>query len=177
MIPLVLNDGRISFLGFQVKFLKKDYENEKIKKAVGKMAFSNMFGGESNDRPFGLIILSLGHDASSLKVFNLKQEEPESSATESYDPLDSPSVFVVQGIPASAKDPEFFLSESPSDDSCYGIDAKYYEDYGCLKELIQEQEIPPAEETEREMFSSLISHSSPKRLKRSIPSRSLLDRI
>ena len=43
MIPLVLADGNISFLGIQVKFVNEDDVNQHVKKALVKMTFSNMF--------------------------------------------------------------------------------------------------------------------------------------
>ena len=169
MIPLVLKDGRISFLGIQVKFVKGRHENETIKSAVGKMQYSNMFGNQRCDRPFGLIILSLGH-TDGLNVFNSKPEGMESSGSENCDPYESPSVFVIQGIPASAKDPKSLLVVAPSDISYCGINSEYLEECDCMQDLIREIPSCPATEI---ASSSPILHDSRKRPKISSPKPSL----
>ena len=64
MIPLVLSDGRISFVGIQVKFItKEDDAKRTVSKALWKMNFPKMFPKYTkgqNDRPFASIILVIG---------------------------------------------------------------------------------------------------------------------
>ena len=171
LIPLVLKDGRISFLGVQVKFLKEGHENDTIKKAVGKMRFSNMFGSQRSDRPFGLIILSLSRTVGVLNVFNSKPEGLESSDSANCDPYESPTVFVIQGIPASAKDPKSLLVIAPTDISYHGINSEYFEECDSIRNLIQE--IPSSSETEAIPSSSPKSTAGRKRPKRSSRNLSL----
>ena len=164
MIPLVLKDGRISFLGIQVKFVKGRYENETIKSAVRKMQYSKMFRSQRCDRPFGLIILSLGHN-DGLNVFNSKPEGMERFGPENCDPYESPSVFVIQGIPASAKDPKSLLVIAPTDISYCGINSEYLEECDSMQNLVKE--IPSCSETE------VIPSSSPDRKRPKRSSRNL----
>ena len=88
MIPLVLGNGQISFLGVQVKYVNQQYMTDQIRKAVPKMTYSNIFGGQST-RPFAMIILAL------------KEGSPvfvEKSSSKKRNPLDNPDVIVFKGI-------------------------------------------------------------------------------
>jgi hypothetical protein len=60
LIPLILRDGRMSFLGVQVK-LRRDLAAEKkvFYEFYYSMRFSNMFPRLQSDRAHGLLILSL----------------------------------------------------------------------------------------------------------------------
>jgi hypothetical protein len=105
MIPLILEDGRLSFLGIQVKFVKQDGVTTAITKAIEKMTFTNIFEGGTEIRPFALIILALGdynfEGEKKLKV-SLKHGEAENS-------LNAPTVLVFEGTPKLLLDPTFTI--------------------------------------------------------------------
>ena len=65
MIPLVLSDGRISFVGIQVKFITKDDDAKRtVNKALWKMNFPKMFPKYTkgqNNRPFKRSFLLLAN--------------------------------------------------------------------------------------------------------------------
>ena len=44
MIPLILKEGQVSFLGIQVKFTKKKYAKGEVRKTSKNMTFFKMFG-------------------------------------------------------------------------------------------------------------------------------------
>ena len=52
MIPLILKDGRLSFLGIQVKFVKQDGVSTAISEATKKMTFFKMFEEGTELRPY-----------------------------------------------------------------------------------------------------------------------------
>jgi hypothetical protein len=85
MIPLVLEDGRISFLGVQVINVKEKYIDENIEKAVKKMTFFNIFNQKS-DRPFNMIIIAHCKSDSTFYV--------EPTPLIHRNPLDNPDIFV-----------------------------------------------------------------------------------
>jgi hypothetical protein len=99
MIPLILENGRLSFLGIKVTFVKYEDVSAAISDATEKMTFANMFGECQEHCPFGLIILALGDYKSeggkTLEVFLTR--EGESS------PAD-PAILVFQGIPRPVQD-------------------------------------------------------------------------
>ena len=134
MIPLVLKDGNISFLGIQVKFVEKANLNETIAKAVPKMEFNYMFSSEKgedeliSDRPFGLIILALGDYGYGKTTIYRRPRESFYNA---------PSILVFTGTPESFKS-HVQLIRMASDclTSAYpGINPTYFQVHDRLKEL------------------------------------------
>jgi hypothetical protein len=99
MIPLILNDGRLSFLGIQVKFYEQSGVNDAVTEAVKKMTFTNMFRKEIEIRPFGLIILALGD-------YNFEGEKKleVSLRREAESSLESPTILVFKGMPKILQD-------------------------------------------------------------------------
>ena len=149
MIPLVLDDGRISFLGIQVKFGKEKYVDQTVNRALKKLTFSNMFKslqddpqGPQTDRPFGLVILALGN-YSSLKVYVANEENTSSSQS----PKNDPPVLVIKGIPRSTGQLVSLFNLAPTDFSYRGINADYLEECDRLYELTQE--IIPQQRSEK----------------------------
>jgi hypothetical protein len=92
MIPLVLEDGRISFLGVQVKNVKEKYIGGSVRKAMKKMTFSNIFDQQS-DRPFIMIIIALCKSESVPEVYT------EPTPHTPRDPFNNPDVLVFKGTP------------------------------------------------------------------------------
>ena len=140
MIPLVLRNGDISFLGIQVKFVKEEYANKTVKEALDRMTFSNMFSSlqrdcqkPQNDRPFGLVILALGN-YSSYDVSVARGENIPASVSQT----EAPPVLIIKGIPHSTKQFEKLFNDAPSDFSYHDISVEYLEECDRLYELTQE---------------------------------------
>jgi hypothetical protein len=102
MIPLILKDGRLSFLGIQVKFVKQDGVNTVISKATGKMTFFNMFEERTELRPFGLIILALGDYR-----FEGKKKLEVSLSRETGISSEAPTILVFKGKPKLLQESTF----------------------------------------------------------------------
>ena len=137
MIPLVLTDGKISFIGIQVNFVKEEEKvSQVVKGALDRMRFSHLFKGQKSDRPFGLINLVLGEC-----VFEVRNE-----IRTNQDPLEAPTVITfkgipflpliarslikrapngVKGIPSHPGDAKEFLKLAPTDVSYLGINKEY----------------------------------------------------
>src|SRR5262249_27525900 len=99
MIPLVLSDGRISFVGVKAKFnLKKRDVSEMVDKALEQMNFLSMFSEQQSDRPFGLIILIIG-EYYYHNVFNRKPKEEKYVSGVNQ----APTALVFQGVPEFIK--------------------------------------------------------------------------
>jgi hypothetical protein len=100
MIPLILKDGMLSFLGIQVKFVKLEGVKESIRKATEKMTFSNMFKEGPECRPFGLLILALGD-------YQLERERKleVSLSRETGRSKEAPTILVIKGKPKPLQDP------------------------------------------------------------------------
>ena len=83
LIPLILDNGRLSFLAVQVKLNRRIRSTKSCFLPIyGKMRFSYMFSSDSiakNDRTFALLILSLSNNQNNLKntVFILTKEDLE----------------------------------------------------------------------------------------------------
>ena len=132
MIPIVLGDGRISFLGVQVKYVKEESVNTQIVKAFPKMTFSNIFEQKS-DRPFAMIILVIGKfDQSTQPKVSLKRRPPNG-----YNPLDSPNVLVFRGVSEVIRR-EIALDEKQKGVMYRGIDESYLECHDLMHHLVQE---------------------------------------
>ena len=88
MIPLILKDGKISFLGIQVKFVQRTRVATTVNKAIDKMIFKKMFGRKNIEgRPFGLLILALG-DYDYLKAYVERRSKNSTAA---------PSILTIEG--------------------------------------------------------------------------------
>jgi len=129
MIPLVLENGQISFLGVQVKYVNQQYMTNQIKKAVPKMTYSNIFGGQST-RPFAMIILALNEDSPVVV---------EKSSSEMRNPLDNPDVIIFKGISKAilTRGPSLFRT-APSGATYRGIDEKYLKESDFMHDLVRE---------------------------------------
>lgn len=61
VVPLVLKDGQISFVGIKVLYVtKENLVDEEVKKVSQQMIFPKMFSDQQSDRPFCLIIFAIG---------------------------------------------------------------------------------------------------------------------
>ena len=130
MIPLVLANGKMSFIGIQVKFDKEDGVKKAIDDVTEKMTFPKMFKGE-NDRPFGLIILALGYYQDNiLEVFLERTKEHT---------LMAPAILVFKGIPKSFQNiSKWFIEEVPKNYSYRGICYDHLKSCDHLFELVHE---------------------------------------
>ena len=122
MIPLVLSDGKISFLGIQVKFVQKKGVTKAVREAANQMKFHKMFfNAKESDRPFGLIILALG-DYNYLKSRVIMRKEKISQ-------FEDPPILVFEGNPESFKLQTHFFKMAPESFTCAyrGINPTYLE--------------------------------------------------
>ena len=139
MIPLVLNDGRISFLGIQVKYVHEDSVNSTINEALKQVLFSKMFKFEEcpefkNDLPFGLLILALGkYDVEYVKV-----REHIEVPNDRKSPFQSPPVLVITGLPKSTRDLKVLFNFALSEYSYSGIIVDYLKETDRLYEFVEE---------------------------------------
>ena len=147
MIPLVLNDGKISFIAIQVKFVRKEeYVNQVLQKALKKMNFTKMFPEYHQDnRPFGLIVLIFGEY--SFKVFTPKGKEAKN-----HNPLLNPLPLIFKGIPTHLTGVEELFKIAPTDLSYRGIGPEYLSKCDRLRNLIREAN--SASESEEEVRQS-----------------------
>ena len=150
MIPLVLKDGRISFLGVQVKFVKEDNVKRTVKDALEKMNFSYIFEGLQSDRPFALIILALGKYEKHKVYISNGRVSPHSENRASIDSgsevsqhpekqasIDKPAVLVFEGVRESGNVERLF-DIAPTDVSYRGINPEYLEQCDYMQDLIRE---------------------------------------
>ena len=87
MIPLVLRDGRISFVGIKIIFSSNEkLVDEEVNVAAEQMRFPKMFSGLQSDRPFGLIILVICEFTFKVSIIPKRNEE-------------DPIILVFKGIP------------------------------------------------------------------------------
>ena len=130
MIPLVLKDRRISFLGVQVKFVrKKRYVNGVVSKALKQMSFSKMFSESKYDRPFGSIILVIGdYD---LGVYITKNNVKKILTPDDFSPSVTPVSLVIQGL-------KVLIKVAPTDHSYRGINHEFLKKCDYMHDLIDE---------------------------------------
>ena len=152
MIPLVLPDGDISFLGIQVKFVKEKYVKSQVEGALEKMKFSKLFWGCQNDRPFALMILALGkysgfYGGSEVELFHFADQNP----------LEAPPVLSLKGIPRFEVDSYELFDLAPEEMHYRGVDTTFLKDCDRLFELTRE--IPPRPESTRVEHDSSTSSS------------------
>jgi hypothetical protein len=155
MIPLILKGGEISFLGIQVKLVKKNGVQSAINRVVDQMTFAKMFGEQESNRPFGLIILALG-DYGYLKTYCKK------IARQSV--YSAPTILVFEGAPVKI-DTSIFKLAPVSLSSCYrGVNPDILESCDHVRELVEElpqiTRSPPIENTESDDFRLSSSNRS-----------------
>jgi hypothetical protein len=137
MIPLILKDGKISFLGIQVKFVSQSGVADAKSKAIEGASFSRIFpqtAEGSNDRPFAIIVLVLG---------NYKYGEEEGGGIVSLyrEPRDQlyekPSILIFEGIPKSFDSEARFFKMAPLGYTLAyrGINPDYFKACDRLQEL------------------------------------------
>jgi hypothetical protein len=128
MIPLVLEDGRISFLGVKTIYIKEGCINDVIQTAISKMSFSDIFGYQS-DRPFILIIIALCRANKHIytEKFPLKVQNP----------LNNPPVLIFRGISIGIISWKYSL-KSPKDEIFQGIQEEYLGGFDHMIDLVQE---------------------------------------
>ena len=171
MIPLILKDGRISFIGIQVKFVKEDCVKMVVDDATEKMTFSKMFKGES-DRPFGLIILALGDYFENKLEVSLERSEGSTIA--------APAILVLKGIPNSFQYiSSVFFEGAPQNYSYHGICYNHLKSCDRLFEIVHELPLSPEElaalsQYGRQTWSAARKNESRKSKSRKRPKRTLL---
>ena len=137
MIPLVLNNGKISFLGIQVKFITKNENvNRVVNKALMQMNFKKMFTQRQIDRPFGLLILVIGEYKFSVSIKNRIRRSASASSNLTHS--EAPAVLIFKGIPASSKSIKHILKIAPKSASYRGINPEYLKKCDFMHDLIQE---------------------------------------
>ena len=130
MIPLVLRDGDISFLGIKVKYVKEENVKIAVEGALEEMKFSKIFKGCQNDRPIALMVLALGkypafRDGIEVEVFH--------SACQ--DPLEAPAVLSLKGI---SRFETYLFDLAPNDIHFRGINTTHLVECDRLYDLTQE---------------------------------------
>jgi hypothetical protein len=133
LIPLVLGDGKMSFLGVQVKFVQEKYVNKNVNDALKVMTYSNIFGSGC-DRPFAMIILALGN-YKNLYVQNRQLSENPNT-------FENPDVLVFKGIHNGPVD---LFAMGPTGTMYRGIDKTYLEECDLMGDLVREIEIQSKE--------------------------------
>jgi hypothetical protein len=144
MIPIVLGNGEISFLGVQVKYVREKNIVTSVQNAKTKMTFTNIFGQQS-DRPFVLIILALCNSDSLVFV--------ERTPIETKNPRDNPDVLVFKGISESVKGMIDWFTASPKGVMYRGIDESYLKECDFMHDLVKEfpyQSTTDEEDSERD---------------------------
>ena len=137
LIPLVLRDGKISFIGIQVKYItKREGADSAVNKALMKMNFPSMFPthrGRKSDRPFALIILIIGDYV--LEVSIQKKGGLNASKLKNKYYLVEPVTLVFKGMQAKdIKLPEI----APVNASYHGIYPEYLEACDRMHDLTHE---------------------------------------
>jgi hypothetical protein len=127
LIPLVLGDGRISFLGVKTIYIKEGCINDVVQTAISRMSFSDIFGYQS-DRPFILIIIALCRSNKHIYI--------EKLPIKVQNPLDNPPVLIFKGV-SSIFDWNY-LSTTPKDEIFQGIDEEYLGGCDHMLDLVQE---------------------------------------
>ena len=98
MIPLVLKDGGISFIGVKlISSRNEKHIDEEVNNAREQMSFPRMFSGLHSDRPFCLIILVVGDFTFDVSV--IPRSNNGATASVHQDPLVAPVILVFKGIP------------------------------------------------------------------------------
>jgi hypothetical protein len=128
MIPLVLEDGRVSFLGVHVENVKEKYISENVQGAMKEMTFFNIFNYQ-NDRPFIMIIFA--HCNSDLKIY------VETSPFTPRNPMNNPDVLVFKGKPQYGMSVDW-LNKAPSGIMYHGIDESYLKGGNKMLGLVKE---------------------------------------
>lgn len=130
MIPLILQDGKVTFLGIQVKFVLRTSVATTINKAIDKMIFKKMFGKKNIEgRPFGLLILAFG-DYDYLKAYVDRRSKNSTAA---------PSILTIEGDILPKTDSRFFnLVPESFTDAYRGINPILFTACDRLDELVTE---------------------------------------
>ena len=160
MIPLVLKDGKISFLGIQVKFVRtKSHVSGVVNRALNQMSFSKMFSGEKYDRPFGSIILVIGdYD---FGVYVTKKKGKKILTPDDFSPSVTPASLVIKGL-------KELIKVAPTDHSYRGINPEYLKKCDFMHDLINEIPFRVASKKVSEAMSkSPDAKPSPKRVQKS----------
>jgi hypothetical protein len=129
MFPLVLEDGRISFVGIKTIYEKECYIEEIVQRAVEKMNFYKMFGYHS-DRPFVIIILILCDSNPQIHI-----EKPSLNV---QNPLDHPNIIILKGISQAIREHTGLFEITPMGIMYGGIDEGYLEYSDHLQGLSRE---------------------------------------
>ena len=141
MIPLILECGKISFLGIQVKFIRDETTvNSVAKNAAKKMNFPYMFDlqqsqEQQSDRPFGLIMLIIGDYK--FDTFILPVNEPELDSEQDYR-LIAPRILAFRGKIPTVAGLDQIVKSVPSDVFYRGINPKYMEECDYMHDLTKE---------------------------------------
>jgi hypothetical protein len=132
MIPLVLGDGRISFIGIKAIHESECYLDTVVPRAVGKMNFFNIFGYHS-DRPFVLIILILCDSNPQIHI--------EKPSLNEQNPLDNPNIIIFKGISQYIREHSGLFEIAPIGIMYGGIEEGYLEECDRMQGLCRE--FPP----------------------------------
>ena len=159
MIPLVLNNGKISFLGIQVKFVTNNEDvTRTVNKALMQMNFKKMFSQRKIDRPFGLLILVIGEYNFSVSIQNRIIRSASASANPIQVHSATPAVLIFKGIPASSKSIQDLLKIAPKSASYRGINPEYLKKCDFMYDLTQE--IPSQSGTAATQMQGLVHISA-----------------
>ena len=137
MIPLVLNDGRISFVGIKLIFNRNEkFIDEDVNNARKQMSFPRMFSGIQNDRPFCLIILVICDFTFDVSI--IPRSDKGETASAHQNPLVSPTILVFKGIPFDFYCVEALLKIVSFDTSYWYINPSHLEKCDRMYDRIKE---------------------------------------
>jgi hypothetical protein len=132
MFPLVLDDGRISFVGIKLIYEWECFIEENIQRAVEKMNFYKIFGYHS-DRPFAMIILILCDSNPQIQIV-----KPFLNV---QNPLDNPNIVILKGISNSLREHSALFEIAPMGIMYGGIEEGDLEECDHMHGLFRE--FPP----------------------------------
>jgi hypothetical protein len=139
MIPLVLGDGRISFVGIKAIYEREYYIEEIVQWTVEKMNFCNIFGYHT-DRPFVMLILTLSDSNPQIHI--------EKSSTNSQNSLDFPNIIIFKGISQSIRESAGLYEIAPMEIMYGGIEETDLEECDRMQGLFREVQPQPNSEEE-----------------------------
>ena len=159
MIPLVLKDGRISFVGIKLIFNRDEkLIDEEVNSACEQMSFPKMFSELQSDCPFGLIILVICEFAFDVSIIPKRNKGTTASACK--DPLVEPSILVFKGIPPSCQPDSIkeILKIATIDTPYWNLDPNILKKCDSIYDLVKET---PSQQESVESKDQNLSPSNP----------------
>ena len=167
MIPLVLKDGGISFVGVKLIYARNEILiDEEVNNAREQMSFPLMFSGLQSDRSFCLIILVVGDITFDVSI--IPRIDKGKTASVHQDPLVAPTILVFKGIPTDFHWVKALLEILLIDKSYCYIDPSYLKKCDRMHDLIKE--IPSLQVRVSKVQNDSVTHPIGSKRSRSLTS-------